>query len=468
MILLFFYSIRNLKRIMEGLFFGPDLSQSLQKAIDKIIDDFNENPKNPRFSNPFCLSKQEFELPLHVHLWSPLEQHDKNTKCIQHNLKLIGRGWKSVVEKKNKNNPRLLYCVSNNIILIQRLYVCSSDCSFLSASKDFMNMLDEEIEQLFHFKMYHRSAFSYPLIDLVFQMISQGNSFKQIAQMIANLRLTNFQSNQLTKDESLQTPLCSFPSSSNLEVVFLDVYQQLKDAYRLPISKNTQSLLISTSHSLKISKKIERGGGGGAKSNDKKFVMTEMKLLLIVDENQCVTSWKMTENLAMNELSEFLVEIKNKYTNLKYIVTDECCQEIYSEIFGEIDVKLHLHHALEKIVNLFPKRKLCVNTATFLQNFNLIFREPDDLGSPQGKPTPQPSVILDNLEKFLAAHQSFLSELNTSKFNEFAEELNNIKIHIQKGCLSNIDCGYSTYNNDESLKQLLDKSLLKGIKSYGF
>ena len=455
---------------MEGLFFGADLSQSLQRTIDKIIVDFNKDPKNPRFSNPFSLSRQEFSLPLHVYLWSPLEQHDKYIKCIQHNLNLIGRDWKSVVEKKNKNNPRLLYCVSNNIILIQRLYVCSSNCSFLSASKDFMNMLDEEIEQLFHFKMYHRSAFSYPLIDLVFQMISQGNNFKQITQMIANLRLTNFQSNQLTKDESLQTPLCSFPSSSNLEVVFLDVFQQLKDAYRLPISNNIQSMLISTNHSLKISKKIESrggegGGGGGAKSNDKKFVMSEMKLLLIIDENQCVTSWKMTEDLTLNELSEFLVEIKNKYTNLKYIVTDECCQEIYSEIFGEIDVKLHIHHALEKIANLFPKRNICLNTKTFLRNFSLIFREPDDLGSLQTKPTPHQSVIFENLEKFLAAHQTFLSGLNTSKFDEFAEQLNNIKTHIEKGCLSNIDCGYSAYNNDESLKQLLDKSLLKGMKS---
>ena len=442
---------------MEGLFFGVDLSQSLQKAVDKIIADFNKDPKNPRYFHPFCLSSTEFELPLWIYIWAPLEQHGKSIKCIQHKSKLTGHNWKSVVTKKSKNNPRVLYCVSNNIILIQRSYVCGGNlCTFLSASKELMNMFEEQIEQSFHFKMYHRSGYSYRLIDLVFQMISQGNNFKQIAQMIANLRVTNFQSEHLIEEEALETSLCSFPSACNLEVVFLDVFQQLKDAYRLPIFSDTKSVSISTSHSLKICKNV-----GG--SSDKKYVMNDMKLLLVFDENHSIANWKLTEETTdQNALNEFLVDIKSICPNLTYVVANDCCEELYSEIFGDIPVKLHPNHAVGKISNLFPKYKTCANTRNFIHELSLILRNIDDTGTSQTKPTADKAIIFENLERFLVTHQPFLSGLDSNKFGDLVEELNNIKVHIERGCLSYIDCGYGTYNNEEALQRIMDQSLIKG------
>ena len=253
----------------SGILSDPKLLGEFQETIKKTIAEFNKDPKHPHFLQEFTLTDHEFPHPISLRLWSPLEQYcTKELKCTEHNLVLSANSWQSEVEKKSKYNPRILHCVFHNIILIQRSYTCSKSCNLKSASKSFMELLGDEISRSFSCKMYHRSGYTHKLVDFIFHMISEGNNFTQISQMLANFRLSELAN--LSEEDLSKSFLFSFPSSAKLEIVFLESFNQVEDLYKQPVSASTSSLIISTDHTFKEAKKV-----GCFRSMDGKFVSAE-------------------------------------------------------------------------------------------------------------------------------------------------------------------------------------------------
>ena len=125
--------------------------------------------------------------------------------------------------------------------------------------------------------------------------------------------------------------------------------------------------------------------------------------------------------------------------------------------FLGVEVKLDLFHAVQRITKTLQKADPLANA--FMQEFSQIFRQDDAQGSTRLKNTPDKEQLEKNLnsliERWVNVPNNPLGHLQTAK------EIENLRLHIQKGCLSDLPPGCGTEKN-EQLHRLLNRSLITG------
>ena len=108
--------------------------------------------------------------------------------------------------------------------------------------------------------------------------------------------------------------------------------------------------------------------------------------------------------------------------------------------FLGVEVKLDLFHAVQRITKTLRKADPLANA--FMREFSQIFRQDDDQGSTRLKDTPDKEQLEKNLnslvERWVNVPNNPLGDLQTAK------EIENLRLHIQKGCLSNLPPGCGT------------------------
>lgn len=87
-----------------------------------------------------------------------------------------------------------------------------------------------------------------------------------------------------------------------------------------------------------------------------------------------------------------------------------------------------------------------------------LFRDPKDRGEQRTMDTPSPEVILENIEMFM--RQWSTGEIDSIPLlsSSAIKEINNLKHHVIKGCLSGIPPSGGT-NRNEAIHKSLNKSL---------
>jgi hypothetical protein len=128
-------------------------------------------------------------------------------------------------------------------------------------------------------------------------------------------------------------------------------------------------------------------------------------------------------------------------------------------VFGEqVRVYFDLFHAIKRITDSIPKRhplrQECVNELI------RVFRDPTDLGKVRQKATPSPKVMLANLEVFTLRWSGQAVDGKRVLPEAAKNQISNLRKHIEKGCLSNIQPGRGTNRNEA-----LHKSLNAHMKS---
>ena len=83
-----------------------------------------------------------------------------------------------------------------------------------------------------------------------------------------------------------------------------------------------------------------------------------------------------------------------------------------------------------------------------MQDLRLVFRLPGDYGEKRTKPTPKPDEILENLEKFTAKWCDVTFNGHKVFTESTKSEIDKLKIHARKGCLSDIAVGGGTNRNE--------------------
>ena len=128
-----------------------------------------------------------------------------------------------------------------------------------------------------------------------------------------------------------------------------------------------------------------------------------------------------------------------------------------TDCFGEdVLVKLDLFHAVKRLSNAMSKKHPLFFTC--LQDFRLVFRATGDNGLHRTVETPKPDAITSNLENFVSKWSS-ISFNGIPILNDPAmKEISNLRIHINRGCLSSIPTGFGT-NRNENLHRSLNKRL---------
>jgi hypothetical protein len=137
------------------------------------------------------------------------------------------------------------------------------------------------------------------------------------------------------------------------------------------------------------------------------------------------------------------------------IYIDNCCswRRKLQEVFGhELEVKLDIFHAIKRVGEKISKkhrlRKL------FMADWKLVFRDPSDRGESRKVVTPSPVVLEGNLDNF--NHEWKKAEYNKQPIlnDSVLKEMENIRVHMRKGCLSGIRPGCGTNRNEELHRNL--------------
>lgn len=454
---------------------------SLNSYLRMILEEFRKNPTDGKFLNIINpplngAMKSDFFMPK-IFIWSPQEQFLGCTlRCPVHKCTL--QPWKFTSEAGTKDRkPRLIFDLFGNVLLVQRIYLCKirgHPHKIVASSYDLMFTLPRYIQNFFPITVFTRSGCTNQILDYINSNIVRGVNFAKIGEAIAELNLRHFSRRGLIYNGALEEGLVvgdpldesdvyaeelySFPSSDHIISIFLRDFETKRETYQNEMKKVTGSF-ISCDHTFKVSKNI----GMVRPGNEDKFVTQFNNLYIVLNEEGKIVDWRLTKTTSFEEIREVLVQYKSRLEQankkLELICVDDCCKvrNKYETVFDSTPVKLDLYHACQRVC----KTVTHINhplAGSFRKEFGLIFRYDNDQGEKRFRETPCARKILQNLNAFI----NRWSKLPNSPLSkETMGEIEKLKKHIDKGCLSGIPPGFGTERN-EQLHRLLNRSMLTG------
>ena len=130
-----------------------------------------------------------------IFIWCPIGHYGLKINCPLHGSPLTPGFFTDEVDKKSPRNPRLVYDLRGNLLLIQRMYTChfkGSTHRYLSASEQILASIPRIHRQSFFPVVLYRSACTKQLVDLVEMQILQGVSFLKISEGLSALNYKEF------------------------------------------------------------------------------------------------------------------------------------------------------------------------------------------------------------------------------------------------------------------------------------
>ena len=138
------------------------------------------------------------------------------------------------------------------------------------------------------------------------------------------------------------------------------------------------------------------------------------------------------------------------------ISIDNCCKwrKLLKQSLGDdVEVKLDLF-AVKRVSTALSKKHSHFYQA--LQDFRLVFRIAGDNGLQRKKATPPSEILLKNINTFVSKWSNISGSNGNNSIITLAvlKEISNLKVHITKGCLSNIPAHFGTSKNENMHKLL--------------
>jgi hypothetical protein len=235
-----------------------------QAMLKTLLDEFMSEPTHPRYG---CIIQTEMAITLpKVFIWCPLKHYNIKVLCPKHNVPMVFHCWTSNVNADSFRQPRFVYDLYGNTVLVQAIYRCPNTNQFgsslhheyHSASKDIPAVLPSEITQKFPFKLFYRSACSIDLLDYVIVHIGRGHNFLELSEDIASLNFRTFiRHSSISNDENeyYSNTMYSSPSNDQLMHIFLSYFDQVKGILENEVAATPCSIL-TCDHTFKVSKHI--------------------------------------------------------------------------------------------------------------------------------------------------------------------------------------------------------------------
>ena len=135
---------------------------------------------------------------------------------------------------------------------------------------------------------------------------------------------------------------------------------------------------------------------------------------------------------------------------LEEIFVDDCfkSRNKLQNIFGSnVRIMLDIFHATQRITKKFSRNH-------YLKSFKLVFRADSDTGETRKAPTLDPKTLENNIDKFVEQWSSRISGERPILNEPLIKAINNLRVHVRRGCLSNIQPGRGTNRNERLHKHL--------------
>ena len=449
--------------------------------VQKMTEQFDKEPWSP-----VCIPYKEIVSDKHIHvdgdivscnfipdiiLWDPLAQFPT---LYFHISKCLADNCEYVMEKKEWQNgqntnslPRLIHGIDGVVLLVSRIYVCGSGHRFLSHDERILSRFLSQDH--IPFLLSHRSGLTMQCVSLVVSLIGEGKKISSVENALRETRRETFYRNVLCSVELIQkiaksSNVLKFENSINGRVcpgskILLLLFLQNFWKHELYYRKRMHEIGISEDwiccdHTFKSVMNI---GIYQRRDNDRsKWVKQFKSLFIVLNDIGQVLSWQLADDTSHDTVHETLNEInqrlKAKTRTLKEIYVDDCCRlrNKMQSVFGrEVVVKLDIFHAIQRITKKTSKWHSLFYD--FVASLKHVFRDPSDVGDVRQLPTPSPKDLENNLDAFVRRWKDVKSHggkiILTS---QVLEEINRLRQHISRGCLSYIRPGRGT-NRDESL-----------------
>ena len=149
-------------------------------------------------------------------------------------------------------------------------------------------------------------------------------------------------------------------------------------------------------------------------------------------------AWQLTKGTAFENVRDLLTNLKHRFdlqkNNAKLCVIDNCCSQRrkIQEVFGsEMEVKLDLFHAVQRVVRCIPKQHPFAYHCC--QAFRLVVRDPSDSRERRVLLTPSKQVILEKIAKFLNIWKDITYADQAVLPAAAVKEIKKLEKHVNKG-----------------------------------
>ena len=369
------------------------------------------------------------------------------------------RVWKN--GRLERLNPRVIFDLTSPALLVYKQYSCTRGHREINAvDVDILQQINFNVP----FTISHKSGFTNRLVDYLEELLDTGLSSSQIGQMIQ--RCYNkayyeraqryYHDYKIAKHKGITSEgMKNFPSFEQMDLPC--VGHQLVDGAIISRFMLEEALYqqyfstiparwISCDHTFKSVSNI-----GYLRKSDKKWVKLFQSLFCVLNEKGTVIQWKFTKTEGTAELENVFRQLSQRFISQNIVIEgiflDNCCKwtQFLGKYFPGVCIKLDIFHAVQRLVRKIPKRSKY--SSVMSKEYGLVFRQPGDIGKKRSASSPSADVILENLEKFTLKWESVINQSGTSVFIE--EMLKKpIKVHIKKGCLSDIPVGSGTNGNE--------------------
>ena len=195
------------------------------------------------------------------------------------------------------------------------------------------------------------------------------------------------------------------------------------------------------------------GNIGLSRQYDHRWITQYSALFCVLNGNGQVVTWRLTLGVFLSDVNDTLLLLKHRLfasgKQVKEFFIDNCCswRNCLQSVFGkDLKVFLDLFHAVKRISDKIPKRhKLrseCMN------HLRMVFRDPVDQGPERKMDTPDPHVLAQQMDEFQGKWKDMYYDGKPILNKAAMKEIENLKVHINKGCLSNIRPGRGTNRNE--------------------
>ena len=455
----------NVQRYEDRLVAGERVGPFIVEPCEQFNPDLRSAPKVEDYVRPRII------------FWDPIHQHPffkGSFACPHHDhggeiSVLTPCKWKD--GKSERDLPRAIYCVNGPLLLVSRVYRCIRGHEIAGHDPRLLERIPNG-DVTFH--LGHKLGISSQLCSLVFSLASSGQTFNEIEIFLAQRYLDSFSERECryarhiasflstnTVDKDSLAPFPSFdiwgptPSTDTILQCFLCVYKENRLFLGQHMSDTTAASWISADHTFKVAANI------GCYLPDGSWANQFDSLFIVLNELGQVLTYKLTKGTAMNKVEDILKNLKCRLeqqgTMCHTIFVDNCCtvRGKFTEIFPDALIKLDLFHAIQRVTSKVPKDRKHYLSPSFINDFRMIFRADGDQGVTREMDTPDEGTLMSNLEKFAERWRHVCYDSGEPVLNgNICRELENLKIHIKKGCLSRIPTGGGSARNENLHKNL--------------
>ena len=367
------------------------------------------------------------------------------------------------------DQPRLLYGLRNDVLLVGRVYLCRNKHQILSHDQGILSQVKSGFQ--LPFVLFHKSGVTRELCQFFTSHITAGMTITDVQVLWQQSLFDEYGIRKmcfLNEKGEVSERFQSFSSKGSkvgekvATACYIQDYFEKEHLYHSRMCQMSASSL-SADHTFKVSSNIGFWCEG-------KWIKLYDSLFIVMNEIGVVLSWKQCKGTAFHKVEDLLISLKDRLHAqgccINHFHVDNCCQWRHklNSIFDGVSIKLDPFHAIQRVISKIPKKRdngpLRRLRAQMVHDFKLILRDPTDMGIKRTKPTPAEHVKENNIENFLRQWKSVEYE-GTKLIPQCAiEEIDKLLVHVRKGCLSNIAPSGGTSRN-EGIHRVLNKTLKK-------